>query len=249
MKDNHPEELSSELKSLLGLKWSPIAVKFISKEDKSDDFPPDSKIRLRYCQLLMETKKGRSLSLTTNNISCPAAASAFGLLPLPEKLSSGEMLKTLGLFATNEAAAKSMAQMPRLEMNKFKAVAAAPLENASFEPDVIVIEAKPEQVMWLNLASLYRSGGRLNFSSAVFQACCIDVTAIPYRSKQVNVSLGCYGCRDSTDIADDECLIGVPFEQLSDIVESLRELSKKAIPAARGKQTYTRWKDAQHVQN
>jgi uncharacterized protein (DUF169 family) len=231
------KELSSELKQMLGLKWEPIAVKLITKEDH-DTLPDESSRRLRYCQLLMEAKKGRSLLLTAKSISCPAAASALGFLPLPEKIVSGEMLKALGLFASNEAAAKTMREMPRLELGKYTAVAAAPLKTASFRPDVIVIEATPEQIMWINLASLHRSGGRLEFSSAVFQACCIDVTAIPCATKKVNVSLGCYGCRDSTDIADEECLIGIPLQLLPEIVDSLRELSKKAIPTARRKSIY-----------
>jgi uncharacterized protein (DUF169 family) len=105
---------------------------------------------------------------------------------------------------------------------------------------VVVIEDVPEKIMWINLASLYSSGGRLNFSSAVFQACCVDATAIPYLSKKVNVSLGCYGCRDSTDIADDECLTGIPSHLLAEIVNSLRELSKKVIPTARRKSIYTK---------
>jgi len=232
------KELSSELKQLLGLKWEPIAVKLVAKEDH-DTLPDESNRRLRYCQLLMEAKKGKSLALTAKSISCPAAASSLGFLPIPEKISSGEMLKTLGLFASNEAAAKTMREMPRLELGKFKAVAVAPLKTAPFRPDVIVIEATPEQIMWINLASLRRSGGRLEFSSAVFQACCIDVTAIPYTTKKVNASLGCYGCRDSTDIADEECLIGIPLQLLPEIVDSLRELSEKAIPTARRKSVYT----------
>ena len=232
------KELSSELKQMLGLKGEPIAVKLVAKEDP-DPVPDEPSGRLRYCQLLMEAKKGRSLSLTAKNISCPAAASALGFLPLPEKIASGGMLKALGLFASNEAAAKTMREMPRLELGKYRAVAAAPLETASFRPDVVVIEATPEQVMWINLASLHRSGGRLEFSSAVFQACCIDVTVIPYVAKKVNVSLGCYGCRESTDIADEECLIGIPFQRLPEIVGALRELSKKAIPTARRKPIYT----------
>ena len=46
--------------------------------------------------------------------------------------------------------------------------------------------------------------------SAVYQACCVDATTIPYLTKNVNVSLGCYSCRDATDIGDDECLAGIP---------------------------------------
>ena len=106
---------SLSLKRILNLKWFPIAVKLVEEEEHLENMPPNSARKLRYCQLLMEAKKGRSASLTRENIACPAAAAALGFLPLAEKIKSGEMLKTLGLFDAREAAAATMAQMPRLE--------------------------------------------------------------------------------------------------------------------------------------
>jgi len=92
--------------------------------------------------------------------------------------------------------------------------------------------------MWINLAAIHETGGRLSFNSAVFQACCVDVTVVPYLTKNVNVSLGCYGCRDATDIEDGECLVGIPNEKLGGIIESVEALSKKAIPYVRQKRIY-----------
>jgi uncharacterized protein (DUF169 family) len=232
---------SSSLRELLKLKWSPIGVKLVKNNMDLDDIPERAAQRLRYCQLLMEAKKGKSATLTRENIACPAAAAALGLSPLPEKISSGEMLEALGLFTSREAAAMTMAQMPRIEQGKIKAVATASLEEAKFTPDVVIIEDQPEKIMWVNLATIHEAGGRLSFNSAVFQACCVDVTVIPYLTKKVNVSLGCYGCRDATDIAEDECLVGIPFEQLGRILESIESLSKKAMPQARGKRTYSQF--------
>lgn len=163
--------VSVSLKEILGLKWSPVAVKLVKPDEPVNGFPPMSPKRLRYVQLLMEAKKGKSATLTSENIACPAAAAALGLMPLPEKISSGKMLKTLGLFESEEAAANTMAQMSRIKLGEVKAVAAAPLENATFRPDVIIIEDEPEKIMWINLAAIHETGGRLSFSSAVFQTC------------------------------------------------------------------------------
>jgi len=238
-------QCSSALKEMLGLKWSPVAVKLVKADESTGEIPSESPKRLRYCQLLMEAKKGKSATLTSGNIACPAAAAALGLMPLPEKISSGKMLKTLGLFESEEAAAKTMAQMSRMKLGEVKAIAAAPLENATFRPDVVIIEDKPEKIMWINLAAIHETGGRLTFSSAVFQACCVDVTVIPYLTKNVNVSLGCYGCRDATDIADDECLVGIPIEKMDKITTSLKALAQKAMPEARNKGVYNQFVKAQ----
>ena len=238
---------SNSLKKILELKWSPVGVRLVKSHETLETIPSESTRRLRYCQLLMEAKKGTSATLTKDNIACPAAAAAFGLLPLPEKISTGEMLYTLGLFGSKEAAARTIAQMPRVEQGRIKAVAAAPLEEAKFTPDVVIIEDKPEKAMWINLASIYETGGRRSFNSAVFQACCVDVTVIPYLTKYVNVSLGCYGCRDATDIADDECLIGIPNEKLKEAIMALEGLSKKAMPEARQKRVYNQLIKAQEM--
>jgi uncharacterized protein (DUF169 family) len=234
-------QFSVLLKEILGLKWSPVAVKLVKSDESINEVPPMSPKRLRYCQLLMEAKRGKSATLTAENIACPAAAAALGLMPLPEKISSGKMLKTLGLFESEEAAAKTMAQMSRMRLGEVKAIAAAPLENATFIPDVVIIEDKPEKIMWINLAAIHETGGRLSFSSAVFQACCVDVTVIPYLTKNVNVSLGCYGCRDATDIADDECLVGIPMEKMDGIITSLKALAQKAMHDARNKGVYNQF--------
>jgi len=240
-------QASFSLKETLSLTWSPLAVKIVEEGAHLENMPSEPARKLRYCQLLMEAKKGKSATLTKENIACPAAAAALGLLPLPEKIRGGEMLKTLGLFEAKEAAAVTMARMPRLEQGKIKAVAAAPLEDAKFVPDVVVIEDKPEKIMWINLASIYKTGGRLSFNSAVFQACCVDVTVIPYLTKNVNVSLGCYGCRDATDISDDECLVGIPIEKLEEIITSIKALSQKAMPEARRKGIYNLFIKAQEM--
>jgi len=43
----------------------------------------------RYCQALMKARHGHNVILNRDNVSCPAAANAFGFRPLPDGLSSG----------------------------------------------------------------------------------------------------------------------------------------------------------------
>jgi uncharacterized protein (DUF169 family) len=121
---------------------------------------------------------------------------------------------------------------------KYKAVALAPLSIAPYLPDVVVVEAKTEQVMWLALASMYNTGGRYTFSTGVLQATCVDGTILPFLSGEVNMSFGCYGCREATDMQDDEAIIGIPAGKLQEIVASLEKLAEKAMPRVRAKKVY-----------
>ena len=236
---NKMMEVHNRIKSLLKVEREPVGVKFIKENDLSnlkDQY--DSTTKMRYCQALMRAGKGEKIMVTAENIACPASAAAFGLKPLPEMLSSGKMLYNMGFFATLEAGAKAMSGMTRLGQGEYTAVILSPLETMEVEPDVVVIESKPEHLMWLSLASIYETGERLEFNSAIFQATCVDSTVIPFTSGKLNSSLGCYGCREATDINDEENLIGIPYGKLSSITDNLEKLSTKPMKRARSKAAF-----------
>ncbi|MDZ7822550.1 MAG: DUF169 domain-containing protein [Candidatus Marinimicrobia bacterium] len=72
-------------------------------------------------------------------------------------------------------------------------------------------------------------------STAVLQATCVDATLIPYVHKKFNMSFGCYGCRDATDIGPNETVLGFPFSEFESIARTIEFLQEKAIPNSRGK--------------
>ena len=229
--------LSQKLQEILHLQSPPVAVKIIKKEE------PLPKIKLpkqnsRYCQLLMLARQGQTLMLTPEKIACPAAKATLGLGPLVDKISSGEMLHIIGLFASKEAAAKTMKLIPRIKEGSTKAVVAGPLGDFSGDPDLVIIESTPENIMWLGLAVNFEEGGRLNFNSSIFQAECVDVTTVPYLTGEVNITPGCYGCRQATDIPSEHMLIGIPAKLLPQIVKSLEALSQKAMQTVSEKGVY-----------
>jgi len=232
-----PIDYSVKLAKILGLELPVLGVKFVKNgEETSKHWPSDKK--LRFCQALMLARKGGHVKLTAENITCPAAASAFGLKPLAEKLANGEMMFAMGLFGSPDAAAKTTGLMPRLEPGKYSAVLVAPLEKFDILPDVVVIEAEPEKLMWVGLADIFETGGRHSLETGVFQATCVDVTVVPYVKNRLNFCMGCYGCRDATDIEHKETVLGFPASSLEHITGSLEKLSQKAMPRSRSKAAY-----------
>lgn len=230
------KEAASVMKGILGLSCEPIAVKFFTGKTPPARFemPSDR----RYCQILMGAREGNKLLLTADNISCPAAAWALGFKEPPAKLSSGEMPAAMGIFSSPEAVQNTLASMPRLEMGKYRMVACCPLGQSPFEPDVIVLESAVEHLMWVALANVFETGGRLEFSTAILQATCVDGTIIPFLTQKMHASLGCYGCREATNLAESECVLGFPIKNLESIVNSLQRLGERAIPRVRGKTVY-----------
>jgi uncharacterized protein (DUF169 family) len=144
----------------------------------------------------------------------------------------------MGIFGSPEAVKNTLYSMPRLPMGKYKMVACCPLAETPFVPDVVVLESDVEHLMWVALALLFDTGGRLPLETAILQATCVDATIIPFVYQRLNASLGCYGCREATDLAESECVLGFPIKDLETIVTSLEKLNQKAIPRVRGKIVY-----------
>ncbi len=228
-------EIQKILADSVGLETQPVGVKFYEKDFESGI----QKVKdHRYCQLIMRARKGEVLKLNKEDISCPAAAAALGFKPLPKNLQDGTMLNGYGIFKKKEAGIKVMNDMPRLEQDKYETVVAKPLKDWEENPDVIVIEDEVEKLMWIALAYLNEEGGRLKMSTSILQAVCVDSTVLPLKSQKMNMSFGCYGCRDATDAKPNEAILGIPISKLDMTIENLKYLKSKAIDRSRAKQVY-----------
>jgi uncharacterized protein (DUF169 family) len=224
-----------QTKSILGLASSPVGVKFIFSEKEIPE-KVENLTGHRYCQALMKARHGQHVLLDAEGIACPAAAAAFGYKSLPLPLKSGKGLVGFGIV-NDENTGKTMFEgMTTLPEGKLKTLYLFPLETATIDPDIVVVEDETEKLMWLALANLNVHGGhRIESSTAILQAVCVDATLIPFVQQRFNISMGCYGCRDATDIGTNETVLGFPYKDFKAIVESLEFLDQKAIANSRGK--------------
>jgi len=228
-------KIGHEMISILELNRSPVGVRFLEKEE---DQPANAEIlqKHRYCQALMKSRSGESVVLTGKEFSCPAAASAFGFRHLPEKLESGKGLVGFGIVSDPDVGKKMFEGMTRFETGKYQSLHLYPLDKAEYIPDIVIVEDDPEKLMWIALAYLHAVGGkRIESSTAILQATCVDATIIPFLSQRLNFVYGCYGCRDATDLGEHEAVLGFPGSMLPKIIEHLEYLGKKAIPRSRSK--------------
>lgn len=237
-------EMGSRMKSILGLSTSPVGVRFLTTRDAVEGAKMLDKHR--YCQALMRARHGQKVVLDAGGISCPAAARAFGFRPLPELLRTGKGLVGFGIVSEEKVSQEMFEKMPHLEMGAIEQVHLFPLKRAEQLPDLVVVEDEVEKLMWIILSYMHVQGGeRVKSSTAVLQATCVDSTVIPYLEKRLNFSFGCYGCRDATDMASGEAVLGFPASFLPDIVEHLDYLNKKALPHSRGKHAFAALKKEQ----
>lgn len=234
------EEESRTIRSAIGLECHPVGVNFL--RDLALEQDVERAKGHRFCQAVMRARQGERLLLTAEDIACPAAASALGFKPLPSKLETGEMLKGFGIFQDESMAARTIRAMPRLELGKYSGTLLGPLGSFPVLPDVVLLEGPVEKLMWVALAYLNASGGRLYSSTAVLQAICVDSAVLPFLQDTINLSYGCYGCREATDLGEGEAALGFPGPQLPMVAENLLRLREKAIPRCRERTILRAWR-------
>jgi uncharacterized protein (DUF169 family)/NAD-dependent dihydropyrimidine dehydrogenase PreA subunit len=222
------------LERVLKLRWKPVAVTLIPKGEPMPHVPVP-RVRLRYCQSLIMARRGKSMLMPPWSHACPDGTSILGLAKIPPKLASGEIYVQLGKLATREAAAQMVKERPTLPEESMAATLVTPLENAVMKPDVVVIMAPPETMMWLCMSSTYYTGKRMSFQMSSYNAQCVESTLYPYTTGEMNTSLGCYGCRAISDLGEDIMFMGIPLAKMPSLLEGLEYLGRKAIPDARSK--------------
>ncbi|MGB4869232.1 MAG: DUF169 domain-containing protein, partial [Candidatus Promineifilaceae bacterium] len=67
---------------------------------------------------------------------------------------------------------------------------------------------------------------------------CVDSTIIPYQERRLNQGFGCYGCREATDLAPGETILGFPGELLPALTIQVESLVQKAMPKSRAKKAW-----------
>jgi len=228
---------ATRIREILGLETDLVGVLLQGPTDSPTPFANWERVKShRYCQALMRARHGAKVVLEAEEISCPAAAAVFGVAPLPEGLACGRGLKGFGIVAEDATGAAMFAGMTRLPAGRVARIVLAPAEDLPAEPDVVVVEGTVESLMWIVLADLNLSGGqRCAGETAVLQATCVDATLLPYVQGRLNFSLGCYGCREATDMGPGEAVLGFPGKMLSDIGRMIEYLAERAIPKSRSK--------------
>ena len=227
------------LKQKINLSTSLVGVKFIFKGTPVSTANAEPLSGHRYCQALMKARRGKHVTIDAEGMACPAAAAAFGFKALPEGLKTGMGLMGFGITFEPVTGKNMFAGMTVLEPGKLQALYLFPLETAEMEPDIVVVEDETEKLMWLVLAEINNGkGARVESETAVLQAACVDATIIPFVKQKFNMSFGCYGCRDATDIGPNETVLGFPFKDFERLSGYIEKLAIQALPNSRGKNAY-----------
>ncbi|MBP2645726.1 MAG: putative ArCR [Firmicutes bacterium] len=226
-------QLADGLKRILNLRWLPVAMRLMRPGEEVPRGVYEPEGRIRHCQSIALARRGNSMYLPPRRHACPDGAAILGLVPMSPKLRSGELYLLFKKLPNLECAQKMIASRPEFPAGSYAASVVAPLEEAEYQPDVVIFTLWPEQAMWLCAASTYATGERQEFQTSGYNSTCADLTVKVMTSQKMNISFGCYGARASSDVEDFEVYVSVPYGNLISLAGALEKLAVKSIPEAR----------------
>lgn len=229
-------EHSKKLMDALGLENEPVAIGLVEQDAELPKWCTVVESPVRHCQSIMRARKGEAMIVPSDKQMCGIGAAALGMAPMADNVSSGEFHSKMGLYETPMAAGRTISSTQTLQPGSISATVLAPLSMFQGVPDIIVVTGMPEQIYWLlPVALTYSEGGRAVLDMSSVQAACADATAKPYLSGSPNISLGCFGCRKSTDIGPEEMLLGIPTNVFPAMMDAIIDLAEGPIPKSRVK--------------
>jgi uncharacterized protein (DUF169 family) len=216
-------EAAETLKTVLGLKGSPVAIKFAASKEEIPAGMQELDKTIRHCSMVnLARSEGKIFYATSGKHECNGGAWSLGLREITPTLKSGEFYFKLGKFDSAAACKRTIDKVPHLGSGDTYATLYAPLEKTPFTPHVVMIVTAPRNMLKLAQSSLFRLGGRIYAEFSGIQSVCSDATAQTYLTGRPNFSLGCDGSRKFSGIADDELVMGMPAEILPELAAALK---------------------------
>ena len=217
-------EAGEWLEILLDLNRKAVGVRFLfDKNDYEKSRAADRKGTIPYCTAVRNASEGKSIKLHIGNFACLAAARALGLLENDINSSSGKRHSDMGVYE-NTLVSRNIAKDMVYCGHSVYGVEIMPLsEYDEYNPDIIILITSPYNAMRVVQAHAYSKGQLKNIKMAGMQAVCQECTSYVYERNEINLSMLCSGTRCVAQWSKDELGIGIPFQQIGDIIYGLIE--------------------------
>lgn len=223
-------QFSEELAERLMLTYEPVGVTLYRTGDAlPEDLPFYGKALKSYCQALIMAGKGEPLLLEKDQMGCKLGTSVLGFEDEMDRyLDDGVLEKYgVGLYETEEASAATILKSTYLEKGSTRAALIAPLSMFKETPQVVIVTANSEQIMWLLYAVNYKRGGQMNLpQSGGALGGCADITALPMMEGIPNVTFLGLGCRIKSAIDPCDLMMGMPGKDIGMVSEHIGKMAK-----------------------
>jgi len=206
---------STGFAELLGLSRQPAAVAFLTSAPEG--IPRIETVAPSGCTYWKLASEGQSFyTEASDHFGCPIGSYTHGI-DLPEAQGK-ELEGVIGVMVELEYLDPAeVAAIPRRE-EAFRVVVYAPLAQATFEPDVILVSGTARQMMLL--AEAAHSAGITCQTTMVGRPTCAAIPEV-MKTGLSATNLGCVGNRVYTQLQDDELYFVFAGHQSARIVDKL----------------------------
>ncbi|NLO28479.1 MAG: DUF169 domain-containing protein [Actinobacteria bacterium] len=202
-------------KPAVGVKFLPNRPKGVEQLDKT----------MALCAMIGEAQeRGAPFYVSKENEDCVGGL-PMGWMDVPPMAESGAMGSKWGIFEEARANAKLYVGTPKFSRDVFRYVVFSPLDNMTFDPDLLFILATPSQAEIVFRAMLYRDGGLIESVTSNVLACAY-LFPYPYFSGKVNyIPTGvAFGAKGRQTFPEGRLLITIPWNWTSRIAENLADM-------------------------
>jgi uncharacterized protein (DUF169 family) len=207
-----------KLQHALGLTSTPVAVAFRAE-------PPPGVPRVEGpmaagCAYWSHAAEGHVFYTTPeDHYGCPVGAHTHGV-SLPKERAH-ELTDVVGTMLSLEYLREEELRVIPHRVQPLGVAVYAPLSDATFEPDVVVVRGTPRQVMLLSEAA--RAAGAFDGSATMGRPACAMIPHTEQHQRGVT-SLGCIGNRVYTGLGDDELYFAMPGAKVDAITEKVETI-------------------------
>jgi uncharacterized protein (DUF169 family) len=211
----------SEVLQKIDLKTPAVCVRFSTKPPED---VPKLEGTLRLCEMLKAAQEGQAFYAGPENHLCGAALYSLGK-DLPPVYTSGVYGTELGVYDNPRTASRLYDHIPRLEQRRgIEYVSLASLDRTTYDPDLLILMTHEEQTEIVLRAMSY-STGEMWTSKSTGVIGCAWLFAYPYLSGELNFTpVLSLGMRALHVFPPGSHLISIPFNMLSGMLESLKDM-------------------------
>ena len=209
----------------IGLGLKPVGVKYCFF--KPEDIPPlEQDAKLSLCEMLhMAQVKNTSFYFSREHTETCIGKTLFGMEDFPPFAISGHIGERLKVFEDARCNRNLYQFVPRLDRDTVNYVLFSPYDQLKYEPDVLIISAKPEQAEIIMRAMTY-STGEMYKSSCTPVMGCSWLFIHPFVTGEVNfiVPALVHGLHGRQLYPSDTLLIGIPYRWIPTILTNLARM-------------------------
>jgi uncharacterized protein (DUF169 family) len=186
----------------------------------------DFGVRMPLCQgMALARRHGVVVAMSKDDMLCPLGALALGFLPARDGFLDGRF--NIPFWTSSQEDTARLAQsMARLEYGRYTHVVAAPIERATFEPNVLVMYGNPAQIGRLVQAAVYVTGEPV-VSRSSGGAACAEQIARTVLTGQPQPVLGGSGDRILALTQDHETSFALHADMAQAFADALAETHKQ----------------------